>query len=155
MEVVLDNNTPAEVLQELALKEKSTMLLSLYNDDSYLKEMPPQYEKSKSILRAVAKNPNTPPDTLKELFEFECCPIEVLNNISLNLILLENPCFLEELYHNSADNYKVFGMDNVPSFFEEWGVYNKNISIRKSAALRIKTASLLEICLKDENPLVI
>ncbi|BAZ18428.1 leucine rich repeat variant (plasmid) [Calothrix sp. NIES-4071] len=154
MEVALDENTPAEVLRELALKEKSAMLLSLYDAYPYSETMPPQYEKSKSILRSVAKNPNTLPDILKELFDFECCPIEVLNNIALSLILLENPSFLEEIYNAYPDSYKVFGMDDAPLFFQEWGVYNENISIRQRAALKIKSAFLLEVCAKDDNPRV-
>jgi hypothetical protein len=47
MEVALNENTPAEILQELALQEKSEMLLSLYDVDPYSEVMPPEYEKSK------------------------------------------------------------------------------------------------------------
>lgn len=151
MEVILNEDTPAEVLQELVLKEKSAMALcvyNLYNVDIHSETMPPQYEKSKSILRAIAKNPNTAPDTFKELFE--CCPVEVLNNISFSLLILENPCLLEELYI-CYNNYEVFGMDNIPLFFEEWGANHNDVSIRQSAAIKIKTPSLLEKCSNDDN----
>jgi TusA-related sulfurtransferase len=149
MGAALDENTPAEILQEIALKEKSALILSLYDVNLSSEVMPPQYIKSKSILCAVAKNPNTPPDILKELFNL--CPIEVLSNISLSLIILENSCFLEEIYNTTSDNYTIFGMDNVPLFFEEWGANNNDISIRESAALKIKSALLLEKCSNDDN----
>lgn len=150
MEVVLNENTPAEFLRELALKQKSEFIYSLYDANLSSEEMPPQYYKSKSILCKIAKNPNTPPDILKELFNL--FPIQVLNNVSLSLILLEHPYFLEEVYNTSLDNYTIFGMDNVPLFFEEWGANNNDISIRKSAAYGIKSLFLLEQCLNDDNP---
>jgi hypothetical protein len=68
MEVVLNENTPAEVLRELALKQKSEYIYSLYDANLSSEEMPPQYKKSKSILCKIAKNPNTPPDILNDYF---------------------------------------------------------------------------------------
>lgn len=147
MEVALNNNTTAEILKELALKEKYSMLNSLYDANSEV--IPSQYKKSKFILRAIAKNPNVPPDILKELFDY--CPIEVLNNIALSLMILENPCFLEELCQNNSYLCEVFGMDNLPLFFQEWGINNNDILIRQSAALRIKSPLLLEKCSSDDD----
>ncbi|NJL63484.1 MAG: hypothetical protein HC903_18695 [Methylacidiphilales bacterium] len=72
LNLALDENTPSQVLKELAQSQ------------------------SDKIRFAVAENPNTSPEILKGLFsEF---PIQVLNNFALDLILLENPDFLEELY---------------------------------------------------------
>lgn len=151
MKVLLDDNTPAEVLRELAIKEKEIFMYWWYNT-SPIEEMPPEYENSRNILCEIAKNPNTPPDILKELFDYH--PVEVLNNITFSLLILENPLFIEEIYQHSYKKDDIFYMDNIPLFFEEWGVYNNDISIRQSAASKIRSTFLLEICSKDENPRV-
>ena len=73
----------------------------------------------RNIAKAIAKHPNTPPDLLVKLFSK--FPIEVLTNPSLNLLLLENPKFLEELYNGFTN---IFIQDNIeiPNFFIEWAV---------------------------------
>lgn len=148
MEVLLDENTPAEVLRELAIQEKETFMYWWYNT-SPMEEMPPEYENSRNILCEIAKNPNTPPDILKELFDYH--PVEVLNNITFSLLRLENPYILSEIYEHSYKKSDIFGMKNIPLFFQEWGAYNTDISIRQSAASEIRSAFLLEMCSKDEN----
>ncbi|BAZ41816.1 leucine rich repeat variant [Calothrix sp. NIES-4101] len=109
LEEALDENTPTERLREIVRKG------------------------NKTIRNAVARNPNTPPDILIECFyEF---PNHVLNNPALELILLENPNFLNELVSN---NPFVFN-DELPLFFVEWASRHPKESIRESVATSIQT----------------
>ncbi|NJL64818.1 MAG: hypothetical protein HC903_27150 [Methylacidiphilales bacterium] len=86
LEEALDENTPTERLREISRKG------------------------NKAIRNAIARNPNTPPDILVEYFyEF---PAHVLHNPALELILLENPDFFNELVSN---NPFVFN-DELPLF---------------------------------------
>lgn len=90
-----------------------------------------QLAKSKSsyICKAVALNPNTAPDLLVQLFKKY--PLEVLNNISLELILLENPNFLEELHQNNSN---ALWEKRLPLFYIHWASTHKNELVRTNIA---------------------
>lgn len=101
----LSENTPSDRLRELA------------------------QTRNKAVRKVVAQNPNTPTDVLLKLFyEF---PLQVLNNPVLDLLLLENPNFLEELYQA---NTSVFSEYELPFFFLEWAVNHSNEDIRADVA---------------------
>ena len=102
------------------------------------------------IRQAVAQNPNTPPDILVRLFDK--FPLQVLHNPVLNLILLEKPNFLEEIYYT----YKlVFHQNKLPDFFIKWAVFNPNESIRSTVASSPKTSqNYLEHLSKDKQSFV-
>ena len=61
------------------------------------------WSNDKLVQAAVAENPNSPPELLKQLFINY--PDEVLNNPILELILLELPDFIEQLYQ---ENFSFF-----------------------------------------------
>ncbi|MDJ0577584.1 MAG: hypothetical protein QNJ65_20795 [Xenococcaceae cyanobacterium MO_234.B1] len=78
----------------------------------------------------VAQHPNTPPDVLKQLFRRY--PIEVLTNPIMELLLLENPNFLEELCDYLSLEDFIFDLipHKLPLFFLEWGLNNPRSDIR-------------------------
>jgi hypothetical protein len=121
LEEALDENTPTERLREISRKG------------------------NKAIRNAIARNPNTPPDILVEYFyEF---PAHVLHNPALELILLENPDFFNELVSN---NPFVFN-DELPLFFVEWASRHPKESIRDSVASSTQTPSHLLAYLAADN----
>jgi hypothetical protein len=122
LEEALDENTPTERLREISRKG------------------------NKGIRNAIARNPNTPPDILVEYFyEF---PNHVLHNPALELILLENPDFFNELVSN---NPFVFN-DELPLFFVEWASRHPKESIRESVASSNQTPRhLLADLAADKN----
>ena len=54
--------------------------------------------KDLAVLIAIAKNPNTPPDLLIELAYYKECFDEIGNNPALELILMESPGLIEDIY---------------------------------------------------------
>lgn len=59
-----------------------------------------------NIILAVAKNPNTPPSLLKNIFiTFIGGADAVFSNIAMNLLLLENPCLIKEWCEESLRTY--------------------------------------------------
>lgn len=85
--------------------------------------------KSDEVKKKIALHPNTSPNTLVELFPDY--PEQVLNNPTLDLILLENPDFLEQLCKPDAC---VYPLAKLPTFFVEWAVNHPQPSIRSLAA---------------------
>ncbi|GAX39076.1 hypothetical protein NIES4075_00270 [Tolypothrix sp. NIES-4075] len=70
---------------------------------------------NEAICQAVAQNSNTPTDVLLNLFaEFL---LQVLNNPVLDLLLLENPNFFNELYQANRSVFR--RQDKLPLFFLE------------------------------------
>ncbi|MEM7725252.1 MAG: HEAT repeat domain-containing protein [Cyanobacteria bacterium P01_A01_bin.45] len=121
----LDNNTSAERLRELA-----------------------DYH-SKLIRQAVAQNPNTPPDILLKLFDQ--FPFQVLSNSILNLLLIENPLFLEKLYFSSKSIFD----KKLPLFFIEWAMNHPNKTIRADVAYGSQVSQqYLEKLAKDREYIV-
>ncbi len=83
------------------------------------------------LCQAVAINPNSPPQVLLELFTI--CPLEVLKNPVLNLILLEIPDFLEQLL---SRNYTVLYEEDLPELILEVAVNHPNLFIQRRLTLR-------------------
>ena len=84
---------------------------------------------TKEVKKKIALHPNTSPKTLIELFPN--CPEQVLNNPALDLILLENPDFLEQLC--KSYDY-IYSLAKLPTFFVEWAVNHPQQSIRSLIA---------------------
>lgn len=107
----------------------------------------------KNIGQAIAKHPNASPDLLVKLFSK--FPTEVLTNPVINLLLLEQPDFLENLYNSFTD---IFAQNNIdlPSFFVEWAVNHPLEEIRSNVA---QNHALPYYCVeklaKDESCLVV
>ena len=80
---------------------------------------------SKEVKKKIALHPNTSPKTLVELFPNY--PEQVLNNPALDLILLENPDFLEQLC--KSYDY-ICSLAKLPTFFIRWAVNHAQQSIR-------------------------
>lgn len=101
-----------------------------------------------NVCKQVAQHPNTSPETLKELFIV--FPVEVLNNPVIDLLLLENPNFLTELYNS---NSICLGHFTLPLFYLEWAINNIEYSkVRCSIATSTKTPlSILEKLALDKN----
>jgi hypothetical protein len=119
----LNSNTTAERLCELAKSNK------------------------KIILQAVATNPNTPPNLLAKLFTQY--PTQVFRNPALDLLILENPQFLEILY---KQNKSIFNYQGLPLFFLEWAAKHENKDIRVNLAISPFTpVYILEILACDCN----
>lgn len=85
--------------------------------------------KSDEVKKKIALHPNTSPNTLVELFPDY--PEQVLNNPTLDLILLENPDFLEQLCKPDAC---IYPLAKLPTFFVEWAVNHPQPSIRSLIA---------------------
>ncbi len=84
------------------------------------------------LCQAVAINPNSPPQVLLELFT--TCPLEVLKNLVLDLILLEIPDFYEQLL---SRNYAVLiDLENLPEFILEAAINHPNLFIQRRLTLR-------------------
>lgn len=130
LEEALNENTPAENLRKLVREIDERNFSSSGDGD---------------ICRAIAKNPNTPPDILKELFSEHHYPFEVLNNPILDLLLLENPNFINELFENHKYHYYD---DTIEPFFclDAWAASHKNKFIRIAVA---KNPEALETVLEE------
>ncbi len=99
------------------------------------------------ILQAVTANPNTPPSILIKLFRQY--PIQVFKNPVLDLLILENPQFLDILY---KQNKNIFDYQGLPLFFLEWAVKHENKDIRINlAASSFTPLYILEILASDRN----
>ncbi len=107
-----------------------------------------------AIRLAVAQNPNTPPDVLLRLFNK--FPLQVLNNPVLDVLLLENLNFLEELYlANTRIFLEVVGNDNIPThIFEKLAKAKSNTLILAVAKNSYTPASTLEYLAQDGLSLV-
>ncbi|OKH46518.1 hypothetical protein NIES2101_25095 [Calothrix sp. HK-06] len=126
LQEALDETTPSERLRELAT---SSQVKTRF---------------------AVAQNPNTPVDVLIKLFSE--APLNVLNNPALSLLLLENPCFFEDLYKS---NKRVFQQLELPKFFLKWALNNPEAEIRASLAIssKIPLSFLIKLA-EDKEPRV-
>lgn len=129
LEEALNENTSAENLQKL-VREIDERNFSYSGDDA--------------IYRAVARNPNTPPDTLKELFSEHGCPFEVLDNPVLELLLLENSNFINELFENHI--YHFYDREEPFECLDTWAASHQNKFIRIAVA---KNLEALEIVLEE------
>ncbi len=100
-----------------------------------------------SVCIAIAKNPNTPPDVLLELFyDF---PTHVLNNPILEFLILENPNFFAELYEA---NNKVFSYEDIPLFFIQWAINQPDEYIGLAVASSENIPEfILELLAKDKS----
>lgn len=85
---------------------------------------------NEEIKKAIASHPNTSPEALVKLCRDY--PKQVLNNSALNLILLENPDFLEKL-DNAACLY-LNSISKFPQFLIECAVNHSQASIRSNIA---------------------
>jgi hypothetical protein len=109
-------SAPPELLQELTN--------GIYGSDATT------YENNRDIYKAVAQNPNTPPNLLLALYaDF---PLQVLNNPVLDLLVLENPNFLDRLCQTSYNS--VFQEDGLPFFFLERAIRHPNDFVRIAVA---------------------
>ncbi|VEP12648.1 hypothetical protein H1P_1590002 [Hyella patelloides LEGE 07179] len=102
---------------------------------------------------AVAQYPNTPPNILKQLFKD--FPVEVLNNPIMDLLILENSNFLQELF--DIEPYIFYKQElKLPDYFIQWAVTNGNEEVRQSIANN-ENISLhwLKQLLEDRSCLVI
>lgn len=105
-------SAPPELLQELSTNSDATT-----------------YENYQAICKAIAQNLNTPPDLLRTLFaEF---PLQVLNNPVIDLLLLENPNFLNTLYQAKPWAFYESGL---PFFFLKWATHHQNQEICAAVA---------------------
>ncbi len=104
--------------------------------------------KHKYIDKAIAQHSNTPPDLLKKLFRY--FPIQVLTNSSLDLLLLEQPNFLKQLYDSFPDIFERKNIE-IPDFFIEWAV-NQQEDIRACVGRSHKIpAQFLEKLVNDDD----
>lgn len=116
-------NTSIEELAELAKSQNST------------------------IYQQVASHPNTSPNTLEQLFEKY--PKDVLNNPSMDLLVLENPKLFENFFWR---NTLCFERDFLPLFYQNWAANHSNYFIRSVIASSHKTSSeVIEILSRDLN----
>ena len=107
--VASNPSAPPELLQELTYK-------FYCNGD-------PTGGSYKPICKAIASNPNTSQDMLDILVsEF---PLQVLNNSVLDLLLLENPSFLDQLCQTCYRS-STFQVDGLPFFFLKRAVCARN-----------------------------
>ncbi len=107
----------------------------------------------KKISIAVVQHPNTPPEILKQFFKD--FPLEVLNNPIMDLLMLENSKFLQELF--DIDPYIFYKQElKLPNYFIQWAITSGNENVRKSIASN-RNISLfwLKQLLEDRNCLVI
>ena len=103
LEQALDESTPTERLQELVQEVYQIKYLGNNAD---------------AICKAVAHNPNASKELLKKLFR--PYPVRVLNNPALDLLILENPNFINELFESVGTNL-YYDDDNEDLFaLDEW-----------------------------------
>ena len=119
--------------------------------------------KDLAVLIAIAKNPNTPPDLLIELAYYKKWFNEIGNNPALELILIESPGLIEDIYYKiifddyTGDyyiyNYKYFPLQ---TWFLELGLNHPNFEIRAVVAAESENTPLsyLEKLAQDENSYV-
>ncbi|MGF1489302.1 MAG: hypothetical protein ACFBSE_19615 [Prochloraceae cyanobacterium] len=108
LEEALNPNTSAAKLQEI---------LDLENTE---------------LCHAIAIDPNTSPEILLELFKI--CPLEVLNNPVLDLILLEIPNFYDRLL--SKHNAVLYEQKKLPLFMLEAALNHPDPNVNRSLAMR-------------------
>ena len=128
--IIAENiNTPAEQLRELADTE----------DD-------------KAILAAIARNPNTPIDLLIELASKYLD--EIGQNPALELILIEHPNFIADIYYELDDD-KICSETFLPEWFIKLGSNHSESNIRYFIAINKSTsASYLQQLANDKNSYV-
>ena len=106
-------DTPADIISKLA-----RIYLNRY-----------QYAYYEEIAASIASNPNTPADILKNLFV--SFPQQVLNNISIPLILLEKPNFFDDVNYIRS---RFFDKTEIPYWFLEWAATHCDRKIRAAVA---------------------
>lgn len=122
-------NTPADQLLELALSEDV------------------------EILKAIATNPNTPPDLLVELAGGYLEKIG--ENPALDLILMENPNFLENIFYRLEDWIYYYPEPYLPLWYLKKARKHSNCDLRRLVARSKNTPILfLKELIKDPNPFV-
>ncbi len=130
--IVAENiNTPAQQLKELADK----------TDDC-------------EVLAAIARNPNTPIDVIVRLAGQ--CLHQIGHNPALSLLLIENPNFIEDIYHHeNFSYYRNHTNAFLPDWFLELAYSHTNYKIREYVALNLKIpVSYLEELSNDDNSYV-
>ncbi len=102
---------------------------------------------NKKLLKHIAIHPNISPDTLKKLMDY--CPLQVINNPIIKLILLESPNLFDNLTHLPK---KFFNNKKIPLWFFEFAANHPNHNIRASVALGLRTPlNLLEKLSQDQE----
>ncbi len=89
-------------------------------------------ESKTSICQVIAANPNIPMDVLFQLFAKY--PIQIFNNPVFDLLLLENPLLLDELYKKLKKHNSIFKHLELPLFFLEWGAKHQDWQVRANVA---------------------
>ena len=93
--------------------------------------------KNKEVLAAIACNPNTPPEVLVELAGEHLT--EINNNPALELIFLEYPVFVKDIYYRHF-HYKSYSHQTIlPDWFIKIGHSYSDWSIRSFIASWQKT----------------
>ena len=130
LKIAKNPNTPADLLRELA---------ALTSDE---------------VVKArISSNPNTPPDLLVELAG-ECLE-EIGENPALELILMENPNFIENIFDRLEDWIYCYPEPYLPLWYLEKARKHSNCSLRCLVASSKHTPiSFLKELIKDPNPFV-
>ncbi|WP_052055350.1 element excision factor XisI family protein [Myxosarcina sp. GI1] len=92
------------------------------------------------INNKIAQHPNTPPELLIKLFSK--FPVQVLTNSNLDLIIIENQNFLEQLYESFPNCFYQKYID-IPTFFIEWAANHLRKDIRAKVASSYQIPDLL------------
>ena len=129
LEIAENPNTPATQLVQLALTENV------------------------KILKAIACNPNTPPNLLVELSgEFL---EEIGENPTIELILMENPNFIENIFDRHKDSTYCHPETYLPLWYLEKAKKHSNRNLRRLVARSEHTPiSFLKKLIKDPEPFV-
>lgn len=90
----------------------------------------------KEILKTIALNPNSPPKLLIELAADYLD--EIANNPGLELIIVEQPDFIDRLYSNFAEK-RFHGQLSLPKSFLIWGVDSSNSNCRMAVGMNKNT----------------
>lgn len=92
------------------------------------------------INNEIAQHPNAPSEILIKLFlKF---PVQVLTNSNLDLIILEKPNFLEQLYDSFSNCFYKRDID-LPAYFVEWASNHQRKDIRVKVASSYQIPDLL------------
>lgn len=131
-----------------------------------LRELAAANTKNSEILTAIARNPNTPPDILVKLARDYLK--EIGENPALELFLIENPNFIEDIYYEHFsgyshvyENWDTYSLQNsyllyLADWFLKLGLTHSNCEIRSLVAGNINTPEeYLEQLAEDESYLVI
>ena len=105
-------------------------------------------QKDDDILQAVANNPNSPIDVIKELFNF--FPTYVLSNPAIDLLCLENSNLIDELFENCPPH--IYNLGGEYLVLHEWAAFHEDEHIRCALAKSSQTdIYVLEELKKDKS----